>query len=62
MVKQAFTHSLLLISVVAVVVVVVVVVVLEVGLIGTGGLFRIPEPSAPEAEKRFQLAKSLFTH
>ena len=60
MVKQAFTHSLLLISVVAVVV--VVVVVLEVGLIGTGGLFRIPEPSAPEAEKRFQLAKSLFTH
>ena len=63
MVKQAFTHSLLLITVVAVVIVVTVVfVVLKVGLIGTGGLFRIPEPSAPEAEKRFQLAKSLFTH
>jgi len=40
MVKRDFTHSLLKS-------VVVVVVVVEVGLIGTGALFRIPEPSAP---------------
>jgi hypothetical protein len=47
--KQVFTHSPLRISVVVVVVVVVVVgvVVVEVGLIGTRGLFRLPEPSAP---------------
>ena len=56
MVTQVFTHFLLLIFVV-----VDVVVVVEVGLIGTPGLFRLPEPSAPEPEKGFQLAKSLNT-
>ena len=55
MLKQVFTHSLLRISVV--VVVVVGVVVVEVGLIGTRGLFRIPEPSAPEPERDFNLPK-----
>ena len=54
--KQVFTHSLLRISVVVVVVVVGVVVV-EVGLIGTRGLFRLPEPSAPEPERDFNLPK-----
>ena len=53
---EASFHSLLRISVVVVVVVVGVVVV-EVGLIGTRGLFRLPEPSAPEAERGFNLPK-----
>ena len=55
MVMQIFTHFLLLISVVD-----FVVVVVEVGLIGTPTLFRLLEPSAPEPEKGFQLAKSLY--
>ena len=57
MVTQVFTRFLLI----SVVVVVVVFVVVE-GLIGTPALFRLPEPSAPEPEKGFQLAKSLCTN
>ena len=56
MVMQIFTHFLLLISVVDF----AVVAVVELGLIGTPTLFRLLEPSAPEPEKGFQLAKSLY--
>ena len=64
MVTQVFTRFLLISVVVVVVVVAVVVVVFVVveGLIGTPALFRLPEPSAPEPEKGFQLAKSVCTN